>query len=133
MVTEPWEPDAQAATPVVQSANEEHTQELDATVIMALILTHAEQLMVSEGLFTHQDLVGRTPGYGCFWQLGSDHAVFAFPSYNRSITYNYMGKEDIWLVTSAEYGCKDNLETWTIDDNTGAITYGGSTDGEVTP
>ena len=35
VVTEPWEPDAQAATPDVQSANKEHTQELDGDMLNA--------------------------------------------------------------------------------------------------
>ena len=143
VVTEPWEPDAQAATPDVQSANEEHTRELDADAVRWLIYDHASQLIESEGLkdktLSDDDLeiLSESPGFKCFWEpwynFGSGTQT-SVPDVSRlndvsrsgdsRLTYNYIEKDDVWLVTSVKSGCENNLETWTIDDNTGAITYG---------
>ena len=138
VVTEPWEPDAQSATPDVQSANEEHTQELDGKMLTQLIWVHLGQLIESEGLKgttplneDEVEILGGLPGYGCFWTLPYDETLGAWLGYpdmynldSPTINYNYIEKDDIWLVTSVRPGCKNNLETWRIDDNTGAITYG---------
>ena len=75
VVREPWEPDAQPATPVVQSANEEHTRELDAEMVRVLIGSHVSQLIESEGFTDDRisdDDCGRlqkSPGFLCFWDL----------------------------------------------------------------
>ena len=46
----------------------------------------------------------------------------------QSAAVHYLADDDVWLVGGAGHHCNDNqspgLETWTIDDNTGAITYG---------
>ena len=136
VVTEPWEPDVQAATPDVQSANEEHTQELDPVGVFMLIRSHVSQLVEPEG-FTGErisdDDYGRLekyPGFLCFWYSSEIRPGGFSPDPNpwhpddAYLTYNYMEKDDVWLVTSVRPGCENNYETWTIDDNTGAITYG---------
>ena len=137
VVTEPWEPDAQPATPVVQSANEEHTQELDGEMVKAVIYNHAAQFIESEGLKGEKlsaddiEILAELPGYGCFWRLSYSDSLKAYKGHpsvyaldGNYLNYNYMEKDDVWLVNSVRYGCKNNYETWTIDDNTGAITYG---------
>ena len=138
VVREPWEPDAQPATPVVQSANEEHTRELDAEMVRVLIGSHVSQLIESEGLSVDDDHeeFERIPGYRCFWDRERTSMPGVVPTtYRKSpevlywenaaiVTYKYIEKEDVWLVTSVRSACKNNYETWTIDDNTGAITYG---------
>jgi hypothetical protein len=126
VVTEPWESD-------VQSANEEHTPELDADAVKILINEHAAQLIKSEGL-THEDgpeEFERIPGYRCFWENKYWEAMQIYTGLPETLgsdspflNYNYIEIDDIWLVTSVYVDCKNNYETWTIDDNTGAITYG---------
>ena len=41
-------------------------------------------------------------------------------SYNRI--------SDVWFVTSVDLFCENGIETWTVDDNSGEITYGRSDD-----
>lgn len=121
-VTEPW----------AESGNRGHTQELDVDTVQWLIMKHVLPLIESNGFSVgDQDIEAfpKLPGYDCFWgrtAIGADGTLVpeAWGSNDRLVTYNYIEKDDIWLVTSTAYGCKDNVETWTIDDNTGAITYG---------
>jgi len=145
VVTEPWEPDAQSETPVVQSANEEHTRELDGDMLGMLIREHANQLIESKGLRGETlreegddfEILRGLPGYKCFWGVPFKYPnnprvkeytgiadITGYALGGRFLNYHYSEKDDIWLVTSVKSGCENNLETWTIDDNTGAITYG---------
>ena len=123
VVTEPWEPDAQAATPDVQSANEEHTRELDAEMVEWLIHAHAYQLLESKGLKNKTlseegddfEILGELPGYQCFWEVtysARAEALTGRPtvegSYDMELNYNYIEKDDIWVVTSVRSACKNN-------------------------
>ena len=137
VVTEPWESDVQSETPVVQSGNEEHTRELDGEMLRRLISYHVMQLIASEGLKDKTiskdgiEILEELPGYRCFWTLqynDSSQAHYGYPNVydldSSTLNYKYVEKDDIWLVTSVRLGCENNLETWTIDDNTGTFTYG---------
>ena len=104
VVTEPWEPDA-------QSANEEHTPELEKYSVVHLIKNHVSQLIESEGLSVDDDHeeFERIPGYRCFWDRERTSMPGVVPTtYRKSpevlywenaaiVTYKYIEKEDVWL------------------------------------
>ena len=124
-VTEPWEPEAE------QPATKVHTQELDEGMVNLLIFYHVNELIESKGL-SDEDYEGieALPGYGCFWQEGS--SASSFPDVKqpdgRTLTYNYVKGDDVWLITAIGWRCERDsgidTATWAVDDNTGAITYG---------
>ena len=39
-------------------------------------------------------------------------------------SYSYNRISDVWFVTSVDLFCENGIETWTVDDNSGEITYG---------
>ena len=43
-------------------------------------------------------------------------------------SYSYNRISDVWFVTSVDLFCENGIETWTVDDNSGEITYGRSVD-----
>jgi len=43
-------------------------------------------------------------------------------------SYSYNRISDVWFVTSVDLFCESGIETWTVDDNSGEITYGRSVD-----
>jgi hypothetical protein len=43
-------------------------------------------------------------------------------------SYSYNRISDVWFVTSVDLFCENGIETWTVDDNAGEISYGRSDD-----
>ena len=54
--------------------------------------------------------------------------VVANAGYTPAQSYSYSRISDVWLVTSVDLFFENGIETWTVDDNSGEITYGRSDD-----
>ena len=105
-----------------------HTQELNEYMVSHLMYEHVDELIEASDITMESDAEdwAALPGYGCFWTRAEADNLFPFmyvPS-AELMTRNYIGTRDIWLMTSTTYSCDSNLETWTMDDNTGEVTYG---------
>jgi len=105
-----------------------HTQELNRSMVHYLMEEHVNALIEESDITVESDAEdwAALPGYGCFWTRAEADNLFPFmylPS-AELMTRNYIGTRDIWLMTSTTYSCDSNLETWTMDDNTGEVTYG---------
>ena len=119
-------------TPLVKK---EHTQELTETMVSMMIRDHAEKLIKAAGITNDNqnemiEVWESLPGFRCFWERNwvvETQEMTLYPNVYGpkviSISYNYIKTDDIWLATSIFFGCEE-LTTWTIDDNTGEITYG---------
>ena len=117
-------------TPLVKK---EHTQELNETLVEEVIFDHAGELIESAGITednVHEmkETLEALPGHWCFWER---HLVDGKPSIfvkshgpSHLMTYNYIKEDDVWLLTRYGFGCGKEVKTWTVDDNTGEITYG---------
>ena len=138
-------------TPLVKK---EHTQELTEFMVARVIEDHVAGLIKSAGITEDNvnekvETLKALPGYWCFWHEGlnplmvsarlkdptpSERQRFKQETLTYSnyplvmephdwLTYNYVKEYDVWLATSYVMACEE-LTTWTIDDNTGEITYG---------
>ena len=115
-----------------------HTQELNETMVRSLMEHHVQELAKAadlternwSGVQSEKKIEGYAilPEFNCLWTSWYDQSgeynivprVFAPGELN---TYNYNKTDDIWLATSSRQQCQ-GIKTWTIDDNTGEITYG---------
>ena len=96
------------------------------------IKNHASDLIKSAGVTEESPSEEwRTlPGYGWFWIRQSSDTEQKLTRYplahpaSELLTYNYNKQDDTWLVTSDFMGLEREIKTWTIDDNTGEVTYG---------
>ena len=43
--------------------------------------------------------------------------------YTPAQSYSYNRISDVWFVTSVDLFCKNGIETWIVDDNSGEISY----------
>jgi len=119
-----------------------HTQDLNQDMVHQLMYDHIYGLVEASGLHMSSDDEdwAALPGIGCFWEK-ADIAGYWLNTklYNPGhewMTWNYVDNRDIWLITSTAQSCESNhlanmpvfdgpqLATWTIDDNTGEVTYG---------
>ena len=105
-----------------------HTQDLNRDMVSIIIRNHASELLVSAGITIDNanemyEVYEELPGAKCFWE-GMDYYPNVYEFDYPFVTWNYVGTRDIWLITSTENHCDKKVENWTIDDNTGEITYG---------
>jgi hypothetical protein len=120
-------------TPLVKK---EHAQELNENIVGFMIWNHATELIASAGITEKnfeekQEVYTGLPGYRCFWEddfsSGSSKGAKVYAKVidpSPIMTYNYVKEDDVWLLTSYGFGCGKEVKTWTVDDNTGEITYG---------
>ena len=54
--------------------------------------------------------------------------VAANARYTPAQSYRYNRISDVWFVTSVDLFCENGKETWTVDDDSGEISYGRSDD-----
>ena len=124
-----------------------HTQELDEKMVTYLMLNHVNKLIESAGITSDNademdDVWEELPGYGCLWSrdidIGTESFKGPYPHIHgpdkNGVSYSYIDTKDIWLATTIVFPafCGEFLEdadgksvlTWTIDDNTGEVTYG---------
>ena len=140
--------------PDTSLVKKEHTQELNETMVTSIITDHIQELIKSAGITEDNvdekiETLKALPGYWCFWHerlnplmefarlkdpTPSERQRFKQETLTYSnyplvmephdwLTYNYVKEYDVWLATSYVMACEE-LTTWTIDDNTGEITYG---------
>jgi len=119
-----------------------HTQDLDKDMVHQLMYDHIYEIVQKSGVTeeSDDDDWAALPGIGCFWEK-ADSSVYwlntkLYSPEHELMTWNYVGTRDIWLITSTAHSCEsDNLAdmpdydgpqlaTWTMDDNTGEVTYG---------
>ena len=116
-------------TPLVKK---EHAQELNENIVGFMIWNHVRELLKSAGIteanyLEKQEVYTGLPGYDCFWEGGSRGGAKVYAKVidpSPIMTYNYVKEDDVWLLTSYGFGCGKEVKTWTVDDNTGEITYG---------
>jgi len=118
-----------------------HTQDLNEDMVLSLMYDHIYGLVAASGVTeeSDDDDWAALLGIGCFWEKGeSYHHLNAklYSSEHELMTWNYVDTRDIWLITSTAHNCESNyladmlvydgpeLATWTMDDNTGEVTYG---------
>ena len=119
-----------------------HTQDLDKDMVHQLMYDHIYQLVKESGVTeeSDDDDWAALPGIGCFWEKAASSAYHLnaeiYHPRHQWMTWNYVGTRDIWLITSTAYSCDSShlsdmpvfdgpqLATWTMDDNTGEVTYG---------
>ena len=107
-----------------------HTPDLTVTMIQTLIENHANLLIKANGI-TDENIENMSliPGWGCFWtqRIFEGRARAAAKAGDTpSQSYSYNSAKDVWFITSVDLFCENGIETWTVDDNSGAITYGRS-------
>ena len=113
---DPREPDA------------EHSQELTEVMLQTLIENHVNALIKANGITDENiETMFTIPGWGCFWTQmiheGKARAA-AKAGDTPAQSYSYNRFSDVWSVTSVDLFCENGIETWTVDDNSGEITYG---------
>ena len=110
----------------------EHSQDLTVTMLQSLIENHANELIKANGITDENiETMSTIPGWGCFWtQMIYDGKARAAANAGDTPaqSYSYNRISDVWFVTSVDLFCENGLETWTVDDNSGEITYGRSDD-----
>ena len=110
----------------------EHSQDLTVTMLRSLIENHANALIKANGITDENiETMSTIPGWGCFWTQmiyeGKARAA-AKAGDTPAQSYSYNRISDVWFVTSVDLFCENGIETWTVDDNSGEITYGRSVD-----
>ena len=110
----------------------EHSQDLTVTMLQSLIENHANALIKANGITDENiETMSTIPGGGCFWTQmiydGKSRAA-ANAGDTPAQSYSYNRISDVWFVTSVDLFCENGIETWTVDDNSGEITYGRSDD-----
>ena len=106
----------------------EHSQDITVTMVQTLIENHANVLIKSNGI-TEENIedVSMIPGWGCFWTQkiydGKARAA-ANAGDTPAQSYSYDQNRDVWFVTSVDLFCENGMETWTVNDDSGEITYG---------
>ena len=107
-----------------------HTPDLTVTMIQTLIENHANLLIKANGITDEYiENMSLIPGWGCFWtqRIFEGRARAAAKAGDTpSQSYSYNSAKDVWFITSVDLFCENGIETWTVDDNSGAITYGRS-------
>ena len=110
----------------------EHSQDLNVTILRTLIENHANALIKANGITDENiETMSTIPGWGCFWtQMIYDGKARAAANAGDTPaqSYSYNRISDVWFVTSVDLFCENGIETWTVDDNSGEITYGRSDD-----
>ena len=110
----------------------EHSQDLTVTMLQSLIENHANALIKADGITDENiETMSTIPGWGCFWtQMIYDGKARAAANAGDTPaqSYSYNRISDVWFVTSVDLFCENGIETWTVDDNSGEITYGRSDD-----
>mgnify|MGYP004350304351 CR=1 FL=1 len=112
-----------------KSGSKAHTQELNHQMVSDLMADHVNELIKASDITMESDEGDwvALPGNGCFWNRSSIESLFPYiyePGGSiGSMTLNYIGTRDIWLMTCTNYS-SDSLTTWYMDDNTGEVTYG---------
>ena len=110
----------------------EHSQDLTVTMLRSLIENHANALIKANGITDENiETMSTIPGWGCFWtQMIYDGKARAAANAGDTPaqSYSYNRISDVWFVTSVDLFCENGIETWTVDDNSGEITYGRSDD-----
>ena len=131
-----------------KSEPKEHTQELTESMVSELIFANVHSWIISAGitptflanLETDDDrdelyeALRALPGYGCLWYLPNMTGIPDVNEPSDYMTYNYIKQDDTWLVTGVfrhpfhfpfglTHRCEE-MATWSIDDNTGEVTYG---------
>ena len=107
-----------------------YSPDLTVPMIQTLIENHANLLIKANGI-TDENIENMSliPGWGCFWSQrifdGKARAA-AKAGDTPSQSYNYNSVKDVWFITSVDLFCENGIETWTVDDNSGGITYGRS-------
>ena len=107
-----------------------HSPDLTVTMIQTLIENHANLLIKADGI-TDENIENMSliPGWGCFWtqRIFEGRARAAAKAGDTpSQSYSYDSVKDVWFITSVDLFCKNGIEIWTVDDNSGGITYGRS-------
>ena len=98
------------------------------TMLQTLVENHANALIKANGI-TDENIedMSTIPGWGCFWtQIIYDGKAKAAANAGdtQAQSYSYNRISDVWFVTSVDLFCENGIETWTVDDDTGEITYG---------
>ena len=110
----------------------EHSQELTEAMLQIILENHANALIKANGITDENiETMSTIPGWGCFWTQmiydGKSRAA-ANAGDTPAQSYSYNRISDVWFVTSVDLFCENGVETWTVDDNSGEITYGRSDD-----
>ena len=97
-------------------------------MLQTLIENHANALIKANGITGENiETMFTIPGWGCFWTQmiyeGKARAA-AKAGDTPAQSYSYNRISDVWFVTSVDLFCENGIETWTVDDNSGEITYG---------
>ena len=110
----------------------ENSQELTEAMLQIILENHANALIKANGITDENiETMSTIPGWGCFWTQmiydGKSRAA-ANAGDTPAQSYSYNRISDVWFVTSVDLFCENGIETWTVDDNSGEITYGRSVD-----
>ena len=110
----------------------EHSQELTEAMLQIILENHANAQIKANGITDENiETMSTIPGWGCFWTQmvydGKSRAA-ANAGDTPAQSYSYNRISDVWFVTSVDLFCENGIETWTVDDNSGEITYGRSDD-----